>query len=165
MFEFDGGEVAVESSGDSFLNQLFDHALLFVVAHGFEFDFTGGAADNRMQVGDTGRGRPLTQPDGPAQRVTQDILVVADGYTGAHTAALADVRAAAGFVGNFRDDLLHERRDNQFNPLGLELHGFLVDDGDFVFDCARVVGPNFAAEAVFQRRHDTPPVGVVLRVG
>ena len=80
---------------------------------------------------------------------------------------LADLRGAAGEVGQLGDQLLHEPGDDDGGRalLGLEAMLLLADDRHLVLERPRVVGPDLRPEPVLERGDDPAARGVVLRVG
>ena len=70
-------------------------------------------------------------------------------------------------MGQLRDQLLHERRDDdRGRPIFLaEAMLFLSDDRHLVRERSRIVGPDLRAEPVLERRDDPPSRGVVLGIG
>ena len=163
LIELGHVEVAVKGRDDRLLQQLLDYPFFFGVPDRFKLDLAGSAADDGVQVGNTGSGKAFAQPDRPAQRIAKDVFVVADGHTRTDAATLADVGATASFVRHLGYDFLHKTWHDQFDPIRLELHGLLLDDLNFVFNRARIVSTNFATKTVFQRCHDPSPIGIIFR--
>ena len=154
----------MERLGDEPLD---DPVLGRLVARRLELDLADGRGDDGAQVRHARRADRLAEADRPLERGRLEHLGIRDRDPDAHPRPLADLRGAAGKVGQLGDELLHERRDDHGRSplLRLEAMLLLADDRHLVFEGARVVGPDLRPEAVLERRDDPAARGVVLRVG
>ena len=102
--------------------------------------------------------------DAAAHGVAQHGFVVGDGHPHADAGTLVDFAAVAGLGGDLGHNPFHIVGNHQPVFIG-ESIPFLVHYGDFVPRIQGIVGVDLRAVAVFQRRYDAAPVGVILRVG
>ena len=103
-------EVAVEDGEHGLLGEPLDHLALVPVPRRLELDLAGRGRERRAEIRDPRHGHRLAEPHGPAERVRDQVLVVRDRHAHADPAALADLRAPAGEMGQLGDDLPHVRR-------------------------------------------------------
>src|SRR5262249_50107369 len=146
-------------------HQLLDHLFFARLANGIQLDLACGRGGHRREIAHAWRRLPLLEADSPAHGVAHDILIVGDRDTHTHTRALADLRRPPRLVGNLGHDLLHELREARLDALDLEGRALRLHDRHLMLDGTWVVRADLGAEAVFERRDDTPAVGVVLRIG
>ncbi len=108
--------------------------------------------------------------EGAAFGVGDDELHGGDGQALRDAGALVDLFVFARGEGDLLDDLADvvgylDGLNGVVAGVGACGPGFLLGDGDGVFDGLRVVGADFGADAVFEGRDDLTAGGVVLGVG
>ena len=139
-------------------------AILLAFLHRLELHLALQRRQHEREVGNARHHVLLAQPQGAAEGVGQQRLVVGDGGAHGNAGALVHVRRAARLVRDLGDDLLHPRRHMHAVVVHVQRRRLLFHDGHLMVEALRIVRADLCAVAVFQRRDDAPAVGVVLRV-
>src|SRR5580704_8265561 len=155
-------EHATNGSADQFTG---DNFRAFQFAFIFEFHFSGDGRHGRVDISDASNGMGLASASSALFGRADDALQSGDRQALADAGAAIDALVFASLEGNFFDDFAKVIRNFQFYA-GRSIHpGFLVGDGHTLLEGRGIVGADFSANAIFERRNDFAARGVVFGIG
>ena len=157
-------EIAPENRQRGPLGQILHQPVAPPFAQSFQLNLAPQRGNEIGQVADPRADYAFPQPDAAPQRIADERLVVGNGHPHADPGTLVDFTAAARPRRDFRHYFPHIIRRHHA-VLIRKTAPLLLHYGDFLLNGARVVRVNLRPVAVFQRRDNPPPVGVILRVG
>ncbi len=129
-----------------------------------ELELAGDRRQRGVDVRDPGNDHRLGGEEASALGARDDVFEQRDGQPLADAGALVDLLILPGLERHFLDHLAHERRHGQRAAVALD-PGFLRRDRHRVLPRGGVVGADFRADAVLERRDDLATRRVVFRVG
>ena len=116
----------------------------------FEFDLTGDGREGGVEIGDARHGHVITGAQGAAFGIRDYVFEYGDGKALADSGTLVDLLVFASEEGDLFDDFADVFGDADLHVGGVAGGpGFLGCDGDAMFHSERIMGANFAANAVF----------------
>src|ERR1035437_4366193 len=159
-------EVLVEDLADGAADEIAgDGIAAFQLALVFQFQFAGDGGEGGVDVGDARDGGIVPAAEGAALGVRDHVFEDGDGEALADAGALVDALVLAGEEGQLFDHAADVIRHADLDGRGAAEPGFLLGDGDALFEDNGVVGADLAADAVLEGGNDLAAGGVVFGVG
>src|SRR5580704_18572311 len=154
-------EDAADGSSDQFAG---DNFRAFQFAFIFEFHFSGDGRHGRVDISDAGDGMRFASASSALFGRADDTFESGDRQALADAGAAIDALVFTSLESNFFDDFAKVIRNFQFYAGGSIYPSFLAGDGHTLLEGGRIVGANFRADAIFERRDDFAACGVVLGI-
>src|SRR5215469_8904606 len=163
--EVDFGEVLRKNAADGGADEFTGDDLgTFELAFILKLHFASDGRQGGVKIGDAGDDVCFPGADGVLLGAADHAFKSADGQALADAGAAVHALVFAGLEGDLLDDFAKILRDLDFDAGVAGGPGLLGSDGDAFVDRRGIVGANFRADAVFQRRDDFPARSVVFGI-
>src|SRR5690242_15409990 len=148
-------KMLAENAANGGANQLArDCVRAFQFAFVFEFELAGDGGQRRVDIGNTGDGAFFSRAGGALFSAAHDAFENGDGKALADAGALVHALVFARLEGDFFDKLAEIARNVDFASGIARSPSLLGGDGHAFFDAGGVVGANFGADAILERRSE-----------